>query len=122
MPRTLLEGRPVEEVASVLGELGGTPQEVLADRHLLRMLQPLLAADFEVNEAYTFQPQEPLPVPITAFAGTDDVWAAPDQVAGWAAHTSAAFELCTLSGGHFAVFEHSVRVHEVIAARLGCRS
>jgi medium-chain acyl-[acyl-carrier-protein] hydrolase len=119
MPHHRLAGLPIEELAEFLGTLGGTPPEVLADRELLLKRQPLLDADFRVNEEYVYHPQEPLPVPITAFASTQDEWATPDLMEGWAEHTRAGFELCTLSGGHFAIFEHSKTVHEVITTRLG---
>jgi surfactin synthase thioesterase subunit len=121
MPRHRLEDLPIEEVAEFLGNLGGTPPEMLADHLLLKQWQPLMGADFQVNEEYPYRAQEPLPVPITAFAATEDEWGTPDLMAGWAEHTSAGFEMCTLGGGHFAIFEQSATVHGVITARLGDR-
>lgn len=119
MPRHRLEELPIEEVAEFLGRLGGTPAEVLADHLLLKQRQPLMGADFQINEEYQHQLMEPLPVPITAFAASEDEWGTPDLMAGWAEHTSADFEMRTLSGGHFAIFEQSKTVHDVITARLG---
>ncbi|MEU9379834.1 alpha/beta fold hydrolase [Streptomyces sp. NPDC048279] len=118
MPRHRLEELPIEEVAEFLGALGGTPPEVLTDHLLLKQRQPLMGADFQVNEEYPYQLQEPLPVPITAFAATEDEWSTPDLVKGWVEHTSADFEMCTLSGGHFAIFEQAETVHDVITTRL----
>ncbi|HEY3477522.1 MAG TPA: thioesterase domain-containing protein [Streptomyces sp.] len=118
MPRHRLEDLTVEELADFLGGLGGTPPQVLADRLLLEQRQPLLGADFQVNEEYRFQEQEPLAVPITVFAATEDEWGTPDLMKGWVEHTSADFELHSLSGDHFAIFEQAAAVHDVIRARL----
>ena len=118
MPRHRLDELSIEEVAEFLGGLGGTPPEVLADHLLLKQIQPLMGADFQVNEEYPYQVQEPLPVPITAFAATEDEWGTPDLMGGWADHTSAGFELCALNGGHFAIFEQAETVHDVITTRL----
>lgn len=118
MPRHRLEDLPIEEVAEFLGGLGGTPPEVLADHLLLKQRQPLMGADFQVNEEYPYRLQEPLAVPITAFAASTDEWGTLDLMAGWAEHTSAGFELCALDGGHFAIFEQSTAVHNVMTTRL----
>jgi len=118
MPRHHLEELPIQEVAEFLAALGGTPPEVLADHLLLQQRQPLMAADFQVNEEYPYQLQEPLPVPITVFAATEDEWGTPDLMKGWVEHTSADFQMCTLSGGHFAIFEQAPAVHALITERL----
>ncbi len=63
---------PLEELAWILRDLGGTPEEILADDGLLERMQGLLAADFAVNERYTYRPDPPLGIPIKAFGGRDD--------------------------------------------------
>ncbi|HTJ69392.1 MAG TPA: alpha/beta fold hydrolase [Actinospica sp.] len=118
MPRHRLEDLPIEEFAEYLGALGGTPPELLADHLLLKQRQPLMGADFQVNEDYPYRVEEPLPVPITVFAATEDEWGDPDLMKGWVEHTSVDFEMCTLAGGHFAIFEQSDTVHGVITASL----
>ncbi|MFJ6167567.1 thioesterase II family protein [Micromonospora orduensis] len=118
VPRTELAGLPPNELAAVLRRLGGTPEGVLASPDLLALLQPLLVADFAVNEEYDYRPEPPLPVPVTAFASTSDHFADPAQVAGWQRETSAGFTQLVLEGGHFAVFEHSAVVFGQLAADL----
>ncbi|MEU4217000.1 thioesterase domain-containing protein [Actinoplanes sp. NPDC026623] len=116
--RTELAGLPPNELAAVLRRLGGTPEGVLANPYLLALLQPLLVADFAVNEDYDYRAGPPLPVPITAFASTSDHFADPAQVAGWRQETSAGFTQLVLEGGHFAIFEHSAVVYGRLAADL----
>lgn len=107
------------ELADLLRQLGGTPPDLLADAAMLAMMQPLLAADFEVNENYHFTPQDPLAVPITAFAGTKDKGADVAMMTAWREQTSAEFAIRALDGGHFAIFDHAAAVHATIADALG---
>jgi surfactin synthase thioesterase subunit len=118
MIRTELAGLPADELAVVLRRLGGTPEEVLADPYLLELIQPLLVADFHVNEMYSYRAEPRLPIPITAFASTHDHFAEPDQVAGWQQETSDRYAQLVLDGDHFAIFEKSPVVLERIAADL----
>ncbi|GAA3155568.1 alpha/beta fold hydrolase [Streptomyces rameus] len=43
----------------------------------------------------------PLSVPLTAFGGSDDVWAPPSELGEWAAETRGDFRLRVFAGGHF---------------------
>lgn len=106
------------DVAALLRELGGTPPDLLADAELLAAMQPLLAADFEVNENYEFAPEDPLSVPITAFAGTRDTGADVTMMSAWREQTTAEFAIHALAGGHFAIIDHAETVHAAIAAAL----
>lgn len=108
----------LEELARLLRELGGTPEELLADDGLLRRMHPLLIADFSVNERYTYRSAAPLDIPITAFAGRDDLAAEQSQLAAWHEQTTAGFTMHTLDGGHFAIFDHAAEVHARIASSL----
>ncbi len=107
------------ELAALLRKLGGTPPDLLADTDLLVAMQPLLVADFEVNENYEFAAQDPLSVPITAFAGTRDTGADVTMMTAWREQTTAEFAICALAGGHFAIIDHAEAVHAAIAAALG---
>ncbi|MDO3648408.1 thioesterase II family protein [Nocardia mangyaensis] len=78
----------------------------------LRYALPLTRADLELSEEYTHQPRPRLACPITAFHGTEDPIADPDEVAAWAALTDGAFAIHEFSGDH--LFHH--RHREAIAA------
>jgi medium-chain acyl-[acyl-carrier-protein] hydrolase len=84
-----------------LRELGGTPPQVLAEPEMVRALLPALRADLTAVTTAAPRPAAALPVPIRAFAGTDDPAAPPDLMRGWAAETSVRFELDLIPGGHF---------------------
>jgi D-alanine--poly(phosphoribitol) ligase subunit 1 len=122
LPRTRLSGLSVPELAAVLRKLGGTPEEVLNDEGLLARIHPLLIADFQVNEEYAYQPEDPLPIPVTVFGATRDAGTTLDQAAGWEVQAGNGFRLHTLDGGHFAVFDKAPEVHEQIAKSLRAQS
>ena len=118
MARTPIGGLSPEELSAVLGRLGGTPEQVLAEPAMLAMIQPLLAADFAVNEDYSYHPESPLDLPNTAFAGSADGTATPEQMTGWAEQTSGEFNAVTLSGGHFSIFDQSRTVLDHVSCTL----
>ncbi|WP_328491417.1 alpha/beta fold hydrolase [Streptomyces sp. NBC_00414] len=78
---------------------GALPEPVRANPALLEIVLAYYRADIEVFETYDHLPGEPLDRPITAFAGTEE--ADTLHIEGWKAHTSAAFDLGFLPGGHF---------------------
>jgi medium-chain acyl-[acyl-carrier-protein] hydrolase len=122
MPRTELASLQAAELAAVLRRLGGTPEDVLMNPSILMMIQPMLAADFTVNEAYTFYAEAPLDVPMTAFAGIGDPGAGPDDMAGWRDQTTAPWRMVALNGGHFAIFDNASIVQQQIATDLAAWS
>jgi amino acid adenylation domain-containing protein len=118
LPRTRLDGLSVTELAAVLRRLGGTPEEVLSDESLLARIHPLLIADFQVNEEYAYQPEDPLPIPVTVFGATRDAGTPLDQAAAWEVQAGNGFRLHVLDGDHFAVFNQAPAAHEHIARSL----
>jgi surfactin synthase thioesterase subunit len=113
-----MAGLSVTELAAFLRKLGGTPEAILSDHGVLQWMQPILAADLAVNAHYAFQPEAPLSIPVTAFAGRADSVAAPELMEPWEAQTTAGFQLHLLDGGHFALFDHAASVHAAIADAL----
>ncbi|MGY3205102.1 thioesterase II family protein [Streptomyces sp. TE5632] len=113
-----LEELTIEQLADILRHHGGTPDWVLNDPSMLRMLHPLLAADFTVSEAYRYTPEPPLDIPLTVFAATDDPRATVAHLAAWQEQTTERFTLHLLEGDHFAILTHASRVHGVITETL----
>jgi len=106
------DGPPVRDMAqrelvATLRRLGGTPEWLLSDPSVLEMILPAIRADFSVKETHRYLPEPPLDVPITALPSTGDPRASQELVARWREQTTEAFELHTLVGGHFAVFEQA---------------
>lgn len=90
-----------DEVLKVVLQRDGTPDEVLRNDELMRALLPTLRADLEVCDTYEYTKQDPLDCPFTVFGGLDDVRVRPDDLSGWAGHTSAECSVSMLPGSHF---------------------
>jgi medium-chain acyl-[acyl-carrier-protein] hydrolase len=90
-----------------LRRLNGTPQEVLEHPEMMQLLLPVLRADFELIQTYTYEPGPPLTCPISAFGGLQDVDADRDLLEPWREQTTADFSLQMLPGDHF--FPHTAR-------------
>jgi medium-chain acyl-[acyl-carrier-protein] hydrolase len=99
--RPEIRDAPDAEFLRELRVYGGTRDEVLANEELMRLLSPVLRADFCMSETYAYQPQPPLRAPITAFGGLTDVTVPWHRLHEWSVHTQGDFRLHLLPGGHF---------------------
>lgn len=118
--RPPLRDLPAAELVVYLRRMGGTPDVFLDEPALLDVFLPVLRADFTVNETYRHEPGLPLPIPLTAFGGADDLRASTEELHAWGALTGAAFAVHTYPGGHFYLEQHASSVLDVIAS--GARS
>lgn len=109
LPRTALNTYllPDDELLAELRQLNGTPGEVLDNPELMQLLLPILRADFELIQTYTYAPKSPLGCPLTAFGGLRDDEARREQLEAWREHTTARFSLLMFPGDHF--FLHDVQ-------------
>lgn len=107
-----------DKFIELLRELHGTPVEVLDNEELMLLMLPILRADFELLQTYSYQAEPPLACPITAFGGVTDPTVGQDQLKAWESHTSAPFALTLLPGNHF--FIETARMHllRMIASQL----
>jgi len=96
---------PEPEFLAEIRRLQGTAPEVLEHPELLRLVLPLLRADFAAVETYEYGGGPPLSCPITVFGGAQDEDVSVESLDAWRKHTTAAFSLHTLPGEHF--FLHS---------------
>ena len=96
---------PEPEFSNKLRELNGTPEEVLQHAELMKLLTPILRADFAVNETYEYVPGEPLAMGVSAFGGLGDLEVTKEDLAAWNDLTRGRFRLRMLPGDHF--FVHS---------------
>ena len=92
---------PEAQFVAALRKLNGTPAEALEHPELMQLMLPLLRADFEVCDTYTYVSEEPLAIPITAYGGLFDTGVLREQVEGWRQQTTASFTLRMLPGDHF---------------------
>ncbi|WP_225851868.1 thioesterase II family protein [Micromonospora sp. AMSO12t] len=108
-----------EQVVAMLRRLGGTPDWMLADPSVRRMILPPFRGDFALKENYRYRPEPPLRVPITAIAASHDPRASAVSMHGWREETTGRFRAHSIGGGHFAVLEQPSVTHRYIGAALG---
>lgn len=92
---------PDEELLARLREYNGTPEEVLNSRELMRLLLPVVRADFALGADYQYQPDPLLGIPVTACTGCLDPHVDAAGMAAWAKLTQADFRLHSFNGDHF---------------------
>nr|QEO74499.1 thioesterase [uncultured bacterium] len=109
---------PDAEFVEVLRRLKGTPAEVLEHEELLRLLLPLLRADFAVTQTYRYSEGPPLGCPITAVGGLQDEEVTREHLPPWREMTTGAFSLHMLPGDHFFLHTSQDMLLEIINRQL----
>jgi medium-chain acyl-[acyl-carrier-protein] hydrolase len=94
---------PEPEFVEEIRRLNGTPKEVLEHPELMQIIIPLLRADFEACQTYTYTPEPPLSCPFIVFGGLQDKDISRDELEAWSEHTTGAFSLRMMPGDHFFV-------------------
>jgi surfactin synthase thioesterase subunit len=92
---------PEAEFIEELKQLNGTPHEVLANPELMAVTLPLLRADFELAQTYTYTAEPPLDISITAFGGVEDKKVPQEELGEWSKQTTSSFSLRMFPGDHF---------------------
>ncbi|MEU2513098.1 thioesterase II family protein [Streptomyces syringium] len=111
-----------EEIVAELKRLGGTDAAVLADAALMRMLLPVVRADYRVAGSYRGEPGAAVGCPLTVLVGDRDPETTIEEAGAWEAHTTGAFAMRVCPGGHFFLDSNRSEVIDVIAdvLRPGC--
>ncbi|MGX8906736.1 thioesterase II family protein [Streptomyces netropsis] len=107
-----------EEIVAELKRLGGTDAAVLADAALMRMLLPVVRADYRVAGSYRGEPGAIVGCPLTVLVGDRDPETTIEEAGAWRAHTTGAFGMRVCPGGHFFVEANRSEVIDVIAEAL----
>jgi medium-chain acyl-[acyl-carrier-protein] hydrolase len=100
-PHKPIHSLPEAGFIKALGDLNGTPMELLNNAELMELVLPAIRADFHVVENYHFVGDTPLQSPIIAFGGLDDPRISRERLEGWAFQTSSSFSSEYFPGDHF---------------------
>ena len=110
---------PDEELKRELAELGGTPREILEDAEMMALLMPMLRADFALVENYRGPGNDPLPCPLTVFAGTHDAYVDMEAARAWKPYGARGYRFVAVEGHHFYLDEARDRLLAEMGADLG---
>lgn len=92
-----------EEFTELLRSFGATPAELLDHPEIMKLLLPVLRADFLLAEEYVPVAGLRLAAAVTAFSGRHDPLAPPESMHGWGHYGKGDLELHALDAGHFFV-------------------
>lgn len=117
-PLPYLHLLPDVEFVAALRAMGGTPEEVVGNAELMRLLLPAIRAEIQLAEEWENRHAQGVDVPITAVCGSADPIAGPDLMRGWTGFSLRDGEFIELSGGHFFFETHRADLIAVINSRL----
>lgn len=95
-------------------DLEGTPDEILTNSEMLKILIPIIRKDFQAYETYTCDAGEPLECSITALGGKADRFVTSDDLEQWSQHTNCLFTKHIIDGGHFFIYDSPKRMVDII--------
>ncbi len=108
---------PLEQFASELRRLEGTPEMLLANPSLMEPFIPVLRADLKAAYEYRREPDTKLGCSASIYCGLRDRIVQPEDAAGWREHFAEPPEFRTFEGGHFFLDDNRASVVEAISAR-----
>lgn len=100
---------PSEPFRKKVKEIGGTLNEVIENEMLMDYFEPILRADFEAVQTYTYVPQKKLDIPISVFYGTNENFSEV-AVNCWQEETTHPIKVIQMEGRHFFIFEHGKKI------------
>ncbi len=104
--KKLIYNLPDTEFLAEIKKLNGTPDEVFEHQDLLKLMIPILRADFKLCETYTYEARTPLDCPISVLGGLQDPHIAKETLESWNAQTNGPFFLRMFPGDHFYLNDH----------------
>jgi surfactin synthase thioesterase subunit len=110
---------PTPAFIDALKDFDPTLRGLLEDPEALELFLPILRADLEVSETWSYQPGAPLDCPITVFGGDADRTVSRDDLEGWRRCTTHECAIHVLPGDHFFVMTRQREVLRTIDRALG---
>ncbi|MFP1625581.1 thioesterase II family protein [Streptomyces sp. 5K101] len=105
-----------EELDKLFDTAGMDP--AFLDEDTRSLMVEMLRKDAQLSLSYTHVPGDRLPVPVHAWGADGDETVTAQELAGWAAITTAGFHVHRVTGGHHAVLRRPETVLEHLAALL----
>lgn len=106
------------EFIEALRQLNTTNKELLANDELLDLIIPILKADYEMVQTYSYRPDAPFDFSITALGGKEDLYESAEKLEAWRSQTRASFSLYIFPGDHFFIHSCQPSLLQTIAKQL----
>lgn len=105
------------ELLRTLESFGATPKEILGHPEYLKMVLPVLRADFNLIDTYVMPEDCQAHFPITAYAGTADPHVPPQRMDAWKRWAAPGFLCRIFAGDHFYLNQQRVPLIQDLLAR-----
>ncbi|MGZ2749830.1 SDR family NAD(P)-dependent oxidoreductase [Burkholderia stagnalis] len=113
-----IAGLPEAAFIDGLKRLRGIPEQVLADRELLKVFLPSLRAEIDLLNSYVHDTRAPLAMPATILGGTRDHVVTAAEIGAWRQHFAVPVDVREIDGGHYFMKDAPRDVVDVVLARL----
>lgn len=107
---------PQTEFFATVRQFEGTTTEVLENRELMDLFEPVLRADFQALDTYVYEEGTPFDIPITVMRGTEEHVTRADALL-WQEETTKDISLLEFQGGHFFIFKNARKIVEVFSRK-----
>lgn len=104
---------PKEDFIKHLQHYGGIQDEILKEKDLMDLFEPIMRADFKALN-YAHINKTPLTSPITVFLGTADTITY-EEAMTWQAVTHTPITLHQFPGGHFFIFNNLADIGRIVS-------
>jgi medium-chain acyl-[acyl-carrier-protein] hydrolase len=122
--REPLHALPEDQFLAAVRRLNGTPEEVFASPELIRLVSPMLRADFAVDETHQVETGAVVSCPVLAIGGSKDTLVPAGGLEAWQQYTRGPFQTAWCEGDHFflnhnraALFSHLAPVLSRVTER-----
>lgn len=95
---------------------GGGTKEALAEPSLRELFLPVLRADFQLSETYSWVPRDPISCPVMIVNGADDLSVDLARTQDWRELAGSDIEFRSAAGDHFFLYQNPDIVRSVLAA------
>ncbi len=102
-----------------IDSLGALPPEIKAHSELMNYFEPVIRADIQALELYTYEPiVAPLSVPLSVIYGITDVETPIYGLLPWQIESVHTVDYIPFEGAHFGIFDELEKVAELIRSKL----
>jgi len=120
--RTNVHTLPDDELVQLLGQLGGTPREILDDAEWRELILAAVRRDYALLASYEYAEDAPLPCPLVLIRGSQDPETTDDRIGPWQREVVDPPTVHTFDGGHFYLADARAAVARRVAQELEQRS
>jgi surfactin synthase thioesterase subunit len=107
---------PRADFIEAMRRFEGATNEVLENRELMDLFEPILRADFQALDTRAYEKSTPFAVPITVMRGRDEHVTRGDAQR-WQEETTEEISLLEFPGGHFFIFKNAQEIVEILSRK-----